>query len=71
MIYGEKVFIYSNIFSIKYGGLALNMEVYAMQSNLNNKEKSIVEISAYTSAGDLQNLSTALNEAINNKINEV
>ena len=26
--------------------LALNMEVYAMQSNLNNKEKSIVEISA-------------------------
>ena len=51
--------------------LILNMEVYAMQSNLNNKEKSIVEISAYTSAGDLQNLSTALNEAINNKINEV
>ena len=51
--------------------LALNMEVYAMQSSLNNKEKSIVEISAYTSAGDLQNLSTALNEAINNKINEV
>ena len=34
--------------------LALNMEVYAMQSNLNNKEKSIVEISAYTSAGDLK-----------------
>ena len=51
--------------------LILNMEVYAMQSNLNNKEKSIVEISAYTSAGDLQNLSTALNKAINNKINEV
>ena len=51
--------------------LILNMEVYAMQSNLNNKEKSIVEISAYTSAGDLQNLSTALNEPINNKINEV
>ena len=51
--------------------LILNMEIYAMQSNLNNKEKSIVEISAYTSAGDLQNLSTALNEAINNKINEV
>ena len=51
--------------------LILNMEVYAMQSSLNNKEKSIVEISAYTSAGDLQNLSTALNEAINNKINEV
>ncbi len=51
--------------------LILNMEVYAMQQSLNNKEKSIVEISAYTSAGDLQNLSTALNEAINNKINEV
>ena len=51
--------------------LILNMEVYAMQSNLNNKEKSIVEISAYTSAGDLQKLSTALNKAINNKINEV
>lgn len=51
--------------------LLFNMEVYAMQSNLNNKEKSIVEISAYTSAGDLQNLSTALNKAINNKINEV
>ena len=51
--------------------LILNMEVYAMQPSLNNKEKSIVEISAYTSAGDLQNLSTALNEAINNKINEV
>ena len=51
--------------------LIFNTEVYAMQSNLNNKEKSIVEISAYTSAGDLQNLSTALNEAINNKINEV
>ena len=51
--------------------LILNMEVYAMQPNLNNKEKSIVEISAYTSAGDLQNLSTALNEPINNKINEV
>ena len=51
--------------------LALNMEVYSMQPSLNNKEKSIVEISAYTSAGDLQNLLTALNEAINNKINEV
>lgn len=51
--------------------LILNMEVYAMQSSLNNKEKSIVEISAYTSADDLQNLSTVLNEAINNKINEV
>ena len=53
--------------------LALNMEVYAMQSSLNNKEKSIVEISAYTSAGDLQNLSTALNEALDNKmtINEI
>ena len=53
--------------------LALNMEVYAMQSNLNNKEKSIVEISAYTSAGDLQNLSTALNKALDNKmtINEI
>ena len=54
MLYGEKVFIFNNF-------LILNMEVYAMQSNLNNKEKSIVEISAYTSAGDLQNLSTALN----------
>ena len=53
--------------------LALNMEVYAMQSSLNNKEKSIVEISAYTSAGDLQNLSTALNKALDNKmtINEI
>ena len=53
--------------------LALNMEVYAMQSNLNNKEKSIVEISAYTSAGDLQNLSTVLNKALDNKmtINEI
>ena len=35
--------------------LILNMEVYAMQSSLNNKEKSIVEISSYTSADDLQN----------------
>ena len=53
--------------------LALNMEVYAMQSNLTVKEKSIVEISAYTSAGDLQNLSTALNKALDNKmtINEI
>ena len=53
--------------------LILNMEVYAMQSNLNNKEKSIVEISAYASAGDLQNLSTALNKALDNKmtINEI
>lgn len=53
--------------------LALNMEVYAMQPSLNNKEKSIVEISAYTSAGDLQNLSTALNKALDNKmtINEI
>ena len=53
--------------------LIFNMEVYAMQSNLNNKEKSIVEISAYTSAGDLQNLSTALNKALDNKmtINEI
>lgn len=51
--------------------LILNMEVYAMQSNLNNKEKSIVEISAYTSAGDLQKLTTALNKALDNKINEV
>ena len=53
--------------------LALNMEVYAMQSNLNNKEKSIVEISAYASAGDLQNLLTALNKALDNKmtINEI
>ena len=53
--------------------LALNMEVYAMQSNLNNKEKSIVEISAYTSAGDLENLSDVLNKALDNKmtINEI
>ena len=53
--------------------LALNTEVYAMQSNLTVKEKSIVEISAYASAGDLQNLSDVLNKALDNKmtINEI
>ena len=53
--------------------LALNMEVYAMQPSLNNKEKSIVEISAYASAGDLENLSDVLNKALDNKmtINEI
>lgn len=53
--------------------LILNMEVYAMQSNLTVKEKSIVEISAYASAGDLENLSDVLNKALDNKmtINEI
>lgn len=53
--------------------LIFNTEVYAMQSNLTVKEKSIVEISAYASAGDLQNLSTAINKALDNKmtINEI
>ena len=53
--------------------LIFNMEVYAMQSNLTVKEKSIVEISAYASAGDLENLSDALNKALDNKmtINEI
>ena len=53
--------------------LIFNMEVYAMQSNLTVKEKSIVEISAYTSAGDLENLSDVLNKALDNKmtINEI
>lgn len=53
--------------------LIFNTEVYAMQSNLTVKEKSIVEISAYASAGDLENLSTALNQALDNKmtINEI
>ena len=53
--------------------LILNTEVYAMQSNLTVKEKSIVEISAYASAGDLENLSDVLNKALDNKmtINEI
>lgn len=53
--------------------LIFNREAYAMQSNLTVKEKSIVEISVYASAGDLQNLSTALNKALDNKmtINEI
>lgn len=53
--------------------LIFNTEVYAMQSNLTVKEKSIVEISAYASAGDLENLSTVLNKALDNKmtINEI
>lgn len=53
--------------------LIFNMEVYAMQSNLTVKEKSIVEISAYASAGDLENLSDVLNKALDNKmtINEI
>lgn len=53
--------------------LIFNMEVYAMQSNLTVKEKSIVEISAYASAGDLENLSNVLNKALDNKmtINEI
>ena len=53
--------------------LIFNTEVYAMQSNLTVKEKSIVEISAYASAGDLQNLSDVLNKALDNKmtINEI
>ena len=53
--------------------LIFNTEVYAMQSNLTAKEKSIVEISAYASAGDLENLSTALNKALDNRmtINEI
>ena len=53
--------------------LIFNTEVYAMQSNLTVKEKSIVEISAYASAGDLENLSDVLNKALDNKmtINEI
>lgn len=53
--------------------LLFSMEAYAMQSNLTKKEKSIVEISAYTSAGDLENLSIALNQGLDNKmtINEI
>lgn len=53
--------------------LIFNREAYAMQSNLTAKEKSIVEISAYASAGDLENLSDVLNKALDNKmtINEI
>lgn len=53
--------------------LIFNAEAYAMKSTLTNKEKSIVEISAYTSAGDLENLSIALNKGLDNKmtINEI
>ena len=49
------------------------MEAYAMQSKLSDKEKSIVEISAFTSSGNQEQLAVSLNKALDNKmsINEI
>lgn len=49
------------------------MEVNAMQAKLTDKEKSIVEISSFTSAGNQEMLAKSLNTALNNKmsINEI
>lgn len=43
------------------------MEANAMQSILSEREKSIVEISSFTSAGNQEQLSEALNNALDKK----
>lgn len=48
--------------------LAVSMEAYAMNSILSEKEKSIVEISSFTSSGNQEKLAPALNNALDKKI---
>lgn len=53
--------------------LMVFMEVNAMQAKLTDREKSIVEISSFTSTGNQEQLVQSLNTALNNKmsINEI
>lgn len=53
--------------------LMIVMEANAMASKLTEKEKSIVEISAFTSSGNQEQLAVSLNNALDNKmsINEI
>lgn len=53
--------------------LMIVMEANAMASKLTEKEKSIVEISSFTSSGNQEQLAVSLNNALDNKmsINEI
>ena len=63
----KKLFVSLLIFGFLTGGTAMANNV------LNDKQKSIVEISSYTAAGDLEKLENALNQGLDNglTINEI
>ena len=58
----KKIILFIVCFSIIF------TEAYAMQSKLSDKEKSIVEISAFTSSGNQEQLAVSLNKVYRGEI---